>query len=350
MPELGIAIVGTGTVAERHALAINALEHARLTAVYDSNADRGRDFGQTHGVPAASSLQELLSRDDVQIVTIATPSGVHADVAVPIARAGRHVICEKPLETTVEKVDRIIQACDEAGVLLSAVFQARFGDNVRLIRNALDDGRFGRLVLASAQVRWYRSKEYYASAGWRGTWALDGGGALMNQSIHIVDLLLYLAGDASEVNAYTGTLTHPGLEVEDTAVASLRFSSGALGVIEASTSCAPGFPRKLELSGENGSIVLEDDRITRWQFTEEQPDDERIREQGSKTEGLAGASSDPRAAGHEGHRRQFQDTVDAILQGRPPSIPGREGRKAVQLINGIYQSARTGRPCLLREL
>ena len=169
----------------------------------------------------------------------------------------------------------------------------------------------------------------------------------MNQSIHMIDLLLYLAGDVAEVTACTATLTHPGLEVADTAVASLRFVSGGLGVIEASTSCAPGFPRKLELSGENGSVVLEDDRIVRWQFADERPEDARIREEGSKSEGLAGAASDPRAAGHEGHRRQFQDMVDAVHEGGSPTIPGREGRKAVQLITAIYESARTGRPCRL---
>jgi len=347
VPDLGMAIIGTGTVAERHAAAIEALHGAHLVAVYDSDQDRCRTFAENRGVAAAESLDDLLSRSDLHIVTIATPSGVHAEVAIPAARSGKNVICEKPLETTLEKADRIIAACEEAGVQLTAVFQARFGDNVQIVRRALDEGRFGRLVLASVQIRWYRSVAYYASAGWRGTWALDGGGALMNQSIHMIDLLLYLAGDVQEVSANIATLTHPGLEVEDTAVANLRFASGGLGVIEASTSCAPGFPRKLELSGENGSVVLEDDRIVRWHFADERPEDARIREEGSKSEGLAGAASDPRAAGHEGHRRQFQDMVDAVHEGRSPTIPGREGRKAVQLITAIYESARTGRPCRL---
>ncbi len=347
MSELGIAIIGTGTVAERHAEAIRALHGASLTAVYDTDPDRCRNFAGDRGVTAAPTLEKLLTRQDVDIVTIATPSGVHADVAVPAAGAGKHIICEKPLEITLERTDLIIKACDDAGVRLAAIFQARFGSNVRLIRNALDEGRFGRMILASAQVRWYRSPEYYAGAGWRGTWALDGGGALMNQSIHIIDLLLFLAGDVEEVTAYTGTLTHPGLEVEDTAVAVLKFVSGGFGVIEASTSCAPGFPRKLELSGQNGSVILEDDRIVRWQFADERRSDAGIREKGSKSEGLAGGAGDPRAAGFEGHRRQFQDMVDAINQGRPPVLQGREGRKAIQLITCIYESARNGRPCRL---
>lgn len=341
MADLGMAIVGTGTVAERHALAIEALTGARLAAVYDADNERCTAFAQARGIPAIHSLEELLARDDVDIVTIATPSGTHADVAVPVATAGKHIICEKPMETTLEKADRIIRACDEAGVVLSTVFQARFGDSVRLVKDAIDRGRFGRLVLASAQVRWYRSQEYYDSSGWRGTWALDGGGALMNQSIHMVDLLLYLAGDVREVSAFAETLTHTGLEVEDTLSANLRFASGALGTIEASTSCAPGFPRRLELSGEGGSVVLEDDRIVRWQFAEELPEDEDVRAKGAAG-GLTSGAGDPRAAGFEGHRRQFQDVVDAITAGREPSIPGREGRRAVGLIGAIYESARTG--------
>lgn len=169
----------------------------------------------------------------------------------------------------------------------------------------------------------------------------------MNQSIHMVDLLLYLAGDVQEVSAYTGTITHPGLEVEDTVVASLKFVSGGFGVIEASTSCAPGFPRKLELSGEYGSVILEDDRIVRWQFSEERQEDSGIRDHGSISEGLAGGAGDPKAAGSEGHRRQFQDMVNALHEGRSPELPGREGRKAIQLITSIYESSGTGRSCRL---
>ena len=342
MSDLGIAIIGTGTVADRHADAIAKLRGAVLTSVYDADLQRGREFATARGVVPAETLEALLARSDVDIVTVATPSGTHAAVAIPAARAGKHVICEKPLETTVEKADQIIAACAAAGVHLTAVFQARFGDTVRVIREAIDQGRFGRLILASAQVRWYRSAEYYSSSSWRGTWAMDGGGALMNQSIHIVDLLLHLAGEVQQVSAFADTLTHPGLEVEDTLVASLRFASGALGVIEVSTSCAPGFPRKLEISGENGSVILEDDRIVRWRFTEERPQDNRIRESGSRSEGLAGAAGDPRAAGCEGHRRQFQDMVDALRERRSPRIPGTEGRRALRLISAIYRSCRDG--------
>ena len=342
MVELGMAIIGTGVVAERHAAAMHELHGARLVAVYDSNSERARAFAAEHGVRVAANLDELLGSGDVDVITIATPSGAHADVVIPVARAGKHVICEKPLETTLERVDLIIGACKEAGVVLSSVFQARFGDSVRIIREAINRGRFGTMVLADAQVKWFRSQEYYSGSAWRGTWALDGGGALMNQSIHIVDLLLHLAGPIEQVAAFAETLTHPGVEVEDTLVASLRFASGALGTIAVSTSCAPGFPRKLELSGEHGSVTLEDDRIVRWAFATEEDDDETIRLGGTSGEGLAGGASDPRAAGHEGHRRQFQDVVDAVREGHQPAIPGSEGRRAVELVTAIYEAARTG--------
>ena len=344
MAEVGFAIIGTGTVAERHAAAIDELDGAHLVTVFDVDSERCRIFADIHQVKPSYSLDDLLAQIEVDVVTIATPSGLHADVAVPAARAGKHIICEKPLETTVVRADAIIEAAANNKVLLAAVFQARFGESVRLIRRALDQGRFGRLILAGAQVKWYRSRDYYAAAGWRGTWKLDGGGALMNQSIHLIDLLLYLAGDPEEVYACCGTLTHPGLEVEDTAAATVKFKNGALGVIEASTSCAPGFPRRLELSGEKGSVVLEDDRLVRWQFTDEQPEDEEIRNQGSGESGMQSGASDPRAAGHEGHRRQFQDMVDAIREGRDPSIPGTEGRRAVELICAVYESAAKGQP------
>ena len=339
---IGFAIIGTGTVAIRHARAIEEIECAELVAVYDVDTDCSFSFAEEYNTKAAASLQDLLDDDNVDVVTIATPSGTHSNVVIPAAKAGKHIICEKPLETTLGKADAIIEACKKNNVFLAAVFQSRFGENVQLIKKAIDEGRFGRLILASVQVKWYRSDDYYASAGWRGTWELDGGGVLMNQSIHIIDLLLFLAGNPREVFAFTDLLTHSGLEVEDTACAAIRFENGAMGVIEASTSCAPGFPRKLEISGQNGSIILEDDRLIRWQFTEQYPEDQEIRRKGEMSEGLHSGAADPKTAGHKGHKQQFQDMARAILENREPSISGREGRRALELIHGIYESARSG--------
>ena len=337
------AIIGTGMIAERHAKALKAAGHAELAGVFDLKMERARDFSKANdNIKVYAGFEELLEDVAIDAVTIATPTGAHMDVAVPVARAGKHILCEKPLDINLEKADRIIQECQANKVILSAVFQARFSENVRLIKEALDKGRFGKLILASAQVKWFRSQEYYDSAGWRGTWKMDGGGALMNQSIHLIDLLLYFAGEPLELSAYTGTLTH-NIEVEDTACASIKFKNGALGVIEASTSCAPGFPRKLELSGEKGSVILEGDAITRWQFSEDQPEDATIRESGLSGSLVSGAS-DPRAADFEGHRRQIEDLSLAVLQKREPSIPGSEGRRAIELICGIYRSAETKQP------
>ncbi len=337
------AIIGTGMIAERHAKAIAAANHAELAGVFDLNIDKAIDFSKINkGIKVYNSFEELLQDKSIAAVTIATPTGAHMDVAIPAAQAGKHILCEKPLDINLEKADRIIAACEENEVKLSAVFQARFSKNVGLIKQALDDGRFGKLVLALAQVKWFRSQEYYDSAGWRGTWKMDGGGVLMNQSIHLLDLLLYFAGEPSELFAYTGTMTHK-VEVEDTACASIKFKNGAMGVIEASTSCEPGFPRKLELSGEKGSVILEGDAITRWQFAEELPEDEEVRKNASSGN-LSSGASDPRAAGFEGHRRQIEDLALAILENRDPAIPGREGRRAIELISGIYKSAATGQP------
>lgn len=339
--KIKFAIIGTGMIAERHAAALAEIPEAELYAVYDKNKCRAEEFAEKYPVKIYGTFDELLNDSQLSAVTIATPTGAHKELAIPCAKAGKHILCEKPLDITLEKADAIIAACNKNNVYLSAVFQARFSDKVKLIKDALDAGRFGRLMLCSAQVKWYRSQEYYDSAGWRGTWALDGGGALMNQSIHIVDLLLYLAGEPEMVHAFIGTLTHERLEVEDNACASIKFKNGALGVIEASTSCAPGFPRRLEISGEKGSVILEDDTITRWQFIDELPDDEIIRSRQTSS-GLKSGAGDPRGGSHEGHRRQLLDLIKAINNKKQPSIPGSEGRRAVELICGIYESAKTG--------
>ena len=342
-------IIGTGNIAEFHAAAINEAKDAVLTAVCDSVPERAQTFAEKFAVAHESDLQTFLTRDDIDAITIATPSGSHADIVVPTAKAGKHILCEKPLDITVDRVNRIIQACEENNVLLACVFQSRLSKNVQRIRQAIDAGRFGRLVLANAQVKWFRTQDYYDSGQWRGTWALDGGGVLMNQSIHIIDLLVYLAGQPESVYAHIGTLTHTGIEVEDTAAAVIKFANGAMGTIEASTSCSPGFPRRLELSGEKGSVVMEDDCLTRWSFVDRMPDDDEILKDGMKGDDLKGGSSDPNAISHEGHRRLIEDLCQAIQTGREPAIPGRQGLRAVELICGIYASAKSGQPYKFKE-
>ena len=342
MRKVKFGIIGTGMIAQMHADAIRLADNAELVIVYDKVTERAAEFAVKNNCAYAVSFEEFLA-SDIEAVTIGTPSGLHGEVAIAAAKAKKHILCEKPLEVTLEKTDAIIKACDENNVILSSVFQVRYSRTAQIVKKAIDDGRFGKPVLASASVRWFRTPEYYLNGKWRGTWALDGGGALMNQGIHALDLMLYFNGDVSEVKGHSTNILHKTIEVEDTVNALLVFKNGSFGYMEASTACAPGFPRRIELSGTCGSVVLEDDRIVRWQFAEERPEDEEIRLKYASGEGMQGGSGDPTAITCEGHRRQIIDLAEAICNGTPLRIPGREGRRAVEVICAVYESAKSGR-------
>src|SRR5262249_19919096 len=271
-----------------------------------------------------------------------TPSGAHMDSAVAAAEAGKHVVVEKPLEITAERCDHIINACERGGVKLCTIFPSRFGDANRALKEAIEAGRFGRPTLGQTTCKWWRSQEYYDKGGWRGTWALDGGGALMNQAIHNVDLLLWMMGPVTHITGYTATLAHERIEVEDTAVACLRFASGALGVIQATTSVHPGYPKTVAVHGDRGTAVIEQDDVLRWDFTPETPEDRAVKERFAHKVGASGGASDPAAISHVGHARQLGDFVHAIRTNTAPKVDGREGRKAVASICAIYEAARTG--------
>ena len=342
MDKVGFGIIGAGAIAALHAKALASLDNAYLAGFYDTNPDAARKRAAEFGVEAYDSFDEFLAAPEIGAVTIATPSGFRHKVALPAAKAGKHILCEKPLEITLDKVDAVISVCDENNVLLSPVFQMRFAKPVQMVREAMFAGRFGRMVLASAQMRWYRAPEYYTSSGWRGTWAIDGGGALMNQAIHLIDQLVYINGAPDEVYAYSGTLTH-SIEVEDNLCAAVKYRNGSFGTIEVSTSCAPGFPKRVEFSGSSGTVAFEEDRITRWEFAQPIPQDEEIRRELS-TGGDAAGGREAMNISWEGHAKQLHDLADAIIHGRRPKLDGREGRRAVEFITGIYESARTGRP------
>jgi UDP-N-acetyl-2-amino-2-deoxyglucuronate dehydrogenase len=339
--ELGFAIVGTGMIAGYHAQAIRQTAGARLVGVVSRSAEKGGAFAERHEVPVvAESVEAIVSRADVHVVTVATPSGAHLEPAVSSIRAGKHVMIEKPLEVTPARADRILRAAEEHGVLVGAIFQGRFGAGAQRVKAAIEAGRFGRLVLASAAVKWYRAPEYYATP-WKGRWDLDGGGALMNQAIHGVDLLQWFAGLPAEVSGWITRRVHTGIEADDTAVASLRFPSGALGSIEATTATWPGWSRRIELCGEQGSVCLEDDHIARWDFAHAEPEDDAVR--GAPRDSALGSGAG--AAGGisiAGHLFQIRDFVAAVHEGRAPAIDGREGRKAVALVHAIYESAKRG--------
>ncbi|MEM6364187.1 MAG: Gfo/Idh/MocA family oxidoreductase [Planctomycetota bacterium] len=344
---LGIGIVGTGMISNFHAKAIADSADGYLVGCYSRNADKRGEFATKHAAIAFDSLDAMLASDQVQVVSICTPSGAHADPAIAAAAAGKHVMIEKPLEVTPAKCDAIVNACQAAGTRLGVTFQSRFHESARLIKQAVDAGRFGKITMGDAYVKWFRTQEYYDSGAWRGTWKLDGGGALMNQAIHSVDLLLWLMGNVTEVSARVATMTHDRIEVEDIAVATLQFANGALGVIEATTTAFPGALKRVEIAGSTGSAILEEEDITQWQFADETPDDEAIRKRMAGQTETGGGAGDPSAIGHHGHTAVYDDFLSAITHNREPLIDGAEGRRSVALINAIYESARTGKSVTL---
>jgi predicted dehydrogenase len=336
---IGFAIVGTGAIAGFHARAIAATPGTELRAVYDKAHERARAFAAEFGGEPMGDFDELLKRPDVDAVCVTVPSGQHGEIAIRSLEAGKHVLCEKPLEISTERIDLMSAAAKKAGRILAGVFQSRLGAGAQHLKGALAAKRFGQLALCSAYVKWWRAPEYYSGSTWKGTRALDGGGALMNQAIHAVDLLQWLVGMPTRVGAQVRTLVHK-IEMEDTAVAWLEFSNGALGVIEAATSCYPGSRLRVEIAGERGTAILEDDRIMKWEFAESLPGDELIALGGRSS--IGGGASDPKAIGGEGHRLLVADLANSIRTGRPPLVDSREARNAVAIIEAIYLSAQTG--------
>lgn len=347
---LGFAIVGCGMIARFHVRALQEIPGVRVAALVSRSDDSAHKLlaeTQLPPCPVFRSVEEAVKAPGVDAVVITTPSGAHREPALVAAAAGKHVVVEKPLEITGPRCQAIIDACDAAGVKLCTIFPSRFGHANLALKSAVEAGKFGRLTLGETTCKWWRTQQYYDEGGWKGTQALDGGGALMNQAIHNVDLLLWMMGDATHVSGFTATLAHERIEVEDTAVAVIRFKSGALGVIQATTSVHPGYPKTIAVHGDRGSVVIEQDDVLRWDFDPVTADDARVREQFAAKVGASGGSADPKAISHEGHRRQLADFVDAIRENRVPKVDGREGKKAVDLICAIYESARTGRTVAL---
>lgn len=339
-----IGLIGCGMISEFQAEAIGQIPGAEIAGFQDEIVERARQRAEQYGARAYESLREMLADDGVDAVSICTPSGAHQEPAVDAAGAGKHVMVEKPIEITTERADAIIRACRKAGVRLGAIFPRRFEDSSRVVKKAVDEGRFGTLVLADVAIKWYRDQEYYDTGGWKGTWKLDGGGALMNQGIHGIDLLQWLLGGIESVTGFMATRAHSRIEVEDVASAAVRFRNGALGSILGTTGAWPGSKIRTEICGSAGHVVLQDEVIHAWEFEKELPGDAEVRKTFGPREGLSGGgAADPRAISCEGHRRQFADFVEAIRTGKSPRIDGAEGRQAVAIITSIYRSAREGR-------
>jgi predicted dehydrogenase len=338
---LGFGLVGCGTIAPVHAEAIQRTEGARLVAVASRDPGRARMFAESRGVEWAPDLAVLLKRPDVDVVTICTPSGLHADMAVAAMKAGKHVVVEKPLAVTLAQADAMLEACRRANRALAVISQLRFAPEVREARAAISEGRLGRLLLVDLSMKYFRSQAYYDSAGWRGTWAADGGGALMNQGIHGVDLLLWIAGPARTVFGFARTLARR-IEVEDTAVAALELTGGALATIVGTTSVVPGHPRRLAFHGERGTIELEETRIVRWEIDGESP-----RAPAATPSSAASAAQSPTAVGHDEFASQYAAIVASLHDRRPPPVGGDQAYRALATVLAIYEASRTGRPVSL---
>jgi predicted dehydrogenase len=338
---IGFGIVGCGMIAKFHSKAIADIRNAKLVACFDTFPQAADRLAADVGCKPYHDLDAMLADPDVHVVTVCTPSGAHLEPAVAAARAGKHVIVEKPLEITLKRCDAIIDACAKAGVTLGTIFPSRFHESSQLLKRAVDQGRFGRLTLGDAYVKWYRTQQYYDSGAWRGTWQLDGGGALMNQAIHSVDLLLWLMGPVAEVTAQAATLAHERIEVEDVVTATLRFENEAIGVVEATTAAYPGMLKRIEIHGSEGTAVLEEEDLKKWEFAKPTARDKALLERMAGKTQTGGGAADPAAIGHHGHTAMFKDVLKAISGGTRPLIDGPEGRRSVEVILAIYKAAET---------
>lgn len=334
------AIVGCGVIGPYHARSLATLPGSRLTVACDLVRERAEQLAAGHdGCAVETNLEATLARDDVDLVHLCTPSGLHADHAVAAISAGKHVIVEKPMDITLPACDRLIAAAEASDRKVTCIFQSRFMHGPRAVKQAVDQGLLGRLVMGDAYVKWYRTQAYYDSGDWRATWELDGGGCLMNQSVHYIDLLQWFMGEVATVDAICDTLAHD-IAVEDVAAAVLRYRSGAIGVIEGTTAATPGLSWRIELHGDAGSIVLRDGRIDEWRFLDpvldqNPPEDPRAGE-------LRAAGADPSSLPDTSHADQIAAMCEAIRRDGPVPVPVREARRAVEIINAIYRSSHTG--------
>jgi len=333
------AVVGAGMIGELHAKVIAAMDGCELRYVFSRSVERAKKLTDLYGGEPLIDYTDLLRKQDCTAVSICTASGEHADFGIAAAEAGKHVLVEKPIEISLIRADALIEACDSNGVKLGVIFQLRFLDASLEVKQAMQRGVLGDPVMADCTMKFFRPQSYYDGSRWKGTLAMDGGGALINQGIHGLDLLLHLAGDIATVKAYSGALAHTNIEVEDTCVAAVRYRSGALGVIRATTSVQPDVQQCIELHGTRGTIVLEgteDTWIRQWETADERR--ECVVPVPVEHAGAAAVLD----AGGEGHARQIGDFVSAIREDRAPAVDGLEGRRSLAVVTAVYASARTG--------
>ena len=333
MTEWNFGIVGAGLIADFHARAIGDIKNATVTGFCDGGSGRAGKLASKYGAAVFEDYKQLITSERTNIIAVATPSGFHLEPTVLAAKCGKHVICEKPLEVTLERIDQMIAAHEQAGTYLGGIFPYRYNESFEVLRGAIDQGRFGKITYAGVQVPWWRNDDYYHDS-WHGTWKLDGGGALMNQSIHMIDYLLALMGPVRQVNGFFDHLGH-NIEAEDTAVAILKFENEALGTIYGTTASYPGQFRRLQITGTDGTVIQEEDSFKVWEFREERTEDQEIREKFGGVHG-GGGVSDPAAIPYENHTSNIAAFLKAIETNTDFDIDGSEARKAVELILKIY--------------
>ena len=340
------AIVECGGIGTHHAKCYQSTKEIRLAAVCDIVPEKAEKLGKQYNVPWFTELRPVLRRKDIDFIDVCLLSGTHGDVAIAAARARKHCISEKPLDVTPQRCDQIIRAFKKSGTVLGGIYQHRFADDVQKALAAIQAGRLGRITLATCSTPWWRAQQYYDSGDWRGTWKLDGGGALMNQGIHAIDLLMYLAGPIRTVCARTALLAHERVEIEDVAVAAVQFESGALGVIQGTTAAFPGDCVRHEIMGTQGMFYLHDDKAVLWKLKDEI--EARKAGQGA-ADAVAGtgASSDPMALSSDIFVCTLDNVAFAARTGTPPIVTGEEHKRGVEVICAIYKSAQTGKPVQL---
>lgn len=326
-------IIGCGMIAQLHVKAIQKMPSGAVLGVYDPVTENARAFAERYQCKVYLSLKEMLSDEELDIINICTPSGSHAELAIAAAHAGKHVIVEKPLAIHGKDAREVVRAQKESGVKICVISQLRFSPGAQALRTSLRQGQLGKMIMGSLSMRYYRSEEYYQNGGWRGSWSADGGGALMNQGIHGLDLLCYICGPVVSAHAFYKTLRHD-IEVEDTLCAILEFENGALGTVEASTAIKPGSPRKIQIGGTQGSAELTEDAITQWKVDAPLPDG------GERWQ--MDAANDPAALDVKGHLLQFENLLAAVEGREELLVDAAAGCSTVELVLGIYESARSG--------
>jgi UDP-N-acetyl-2-amino-2-deoxyglucuronate dehydrogenase len=331
-----VGLIGAGNISETHARAAREISGLEIAAICGVNSEKTTHLSTQYGGTPYSDLEEFLAHRPMDFVALGSPSGLHAEQGIAAARRGLHVLTEKPLDISTTRADELIAAAAEAGVKLGVFFQDRFKSDLIRLKQWADSGVLGRLILADARVKWYRPPNYYGDSRWRGTLNLDGGGALINQAVHTVDLLLWICGDVSAVQAVKKTALHK-IEAEDTLIALLEFENGAIGTLQAATSVYPGYPRRLELTGSEGTVTIEHDRLAAADLRKV-PDDFQSTGNDQNASASSATVSDVR-----GHRAALEDFVQAIQSNGTPRCSGAEARRSVELVQAIYSACATGK-------